>query len=1383
MTKTALKWFAYVAAALMCLLLIVIFFLGFTGPGARFLASQVSSLASSDEQKITISPIHGLLSGNTRIDHVVIEDKAGEYARVEKIAIDWSPLSLFSATFKADQLSAEHIAVTRAPLPAETSEEATGGFSLPIKVDIANIALPSIYLGESLAGGEFELALQGSAKANQQTLNLHVNANRKDNPEASLSAVVDYQPNEDLLGLQAKLFEPQGGLIAKLIGLTGEPSVGLTVDGNGPLSDWSGNLTASVNSNQVFALKATHNLISDGTRRIVVAGGGRPEQLLPDVYHQLFAGETQIDLATTLSDSGKVEIESASIDTGAMLFTALGTYDPNGGNNITANLMGTNGAIDFRLPLTEGYLQALVNGAEITLQGAAGSTRLNSAVSVQTLIHPQTRLDDVRLTATSQNLDIANQSGNIATELSVFQSTMASPDLDRALKAPLKLTAPLALSSGKLAFEGVTLESASIGGTGSGTFDLNTSALATNLRLFILPSVLPADIAERLEGTIAVEAYVARDETGKTSVENLVVKSEVLEADGNLSIDGENIVAKIGGRILDLSKLAPEAQGRIGFALAADGPISAPNFDLNINSASATLAGKALEALRLNAKGIANIEAPQADVTASGTIDNQVIDVQAKVLQGANGTEIPDLNLRVGDNTLVGALQLSPSFLPTGTLKFDAPDVGLLAALAAQKASGSARGDISIASQNGIISATVNAEAPRITSPEVTIDALVANIAIEDLSKLIINGNVSAIRVAASGNDLTNLNLKIQNEASSTKLDLKSTYDNAPLSVKAAVNMSSDPLTIKLDEIIARPKGIDIRLDKPTTVDVINGAARLNNFIIRTGNGRINVNGSAGAQLDLNVALNSLPASLINVFDPSMNATGEISGKIDVKGAATNPNVDYDLNWSNASLAQTQSVGLSTLTINSKGALTNGTLSTTTTATGRDGLSAKASGTIGVMGSNAMALNIEGDIPFGALAGLTAQQGLVVNGKARANITIGGTTSAPDIRGTVATDKASVTDIRRNLTINNLAATVDLTGQSATISRLEGNVAGGGKISGKGSVGFGGAVGMPVSLSITLDRAVYNDGTLVTTTVSGPITLTGDLSSASSLQGDLTIDRTSITIPAKLPTSLTEIDIKRRNAPAAVIEQDAILNRNRGGNGTNSTMNLDLRVRSKTGIFVRGRGIDAQLSGDLTIRGTASDPIVAGGFDMQRGRLEILTRRLDFSRGKISFGGGLIPVLDMEATSNVGGNTVGVAVKGSANDPSFDFFSNPASPQDEVLAMLIFGQSTSNLSPLQIAQLADAAAQLAGGRSTSLLNSLRSNLGIDDLDVSTTASGETSMSAGRYINDRTYIKLEQSGSDGAKASINLDIGRGVKLKGSAGGSTGGAAGIFYEKEY
>jgi translocation and assembly module TamB len=105
------------------------------------------------------------------------------------------------------------------------------------------------------------------------------------------------------------------------------------------------------------------------------------------------------------------------------------------------------------------------------------------------------------------------------------------------------------------------------------------------------------------------------------------------------------------------------------------------------------------------------------------------------------------------------------------------------------------------------------------------------------------------------------------------------------------------------------------------------------------------------------------------------------------------------------------------------------------------------------------------------------------------------------------------------------------------------------------------------------------------------------------------------------------------------------------------------------------------------------------------------------------------------------------------------------------------------LSALQIAQLADAASQLAGGRSSSLFETLRSGLGVDNLDISTDAEGNTAVSAGKYLNERTYIELQQSGDGGGKAVINLDVGRGVKLRGEAGGDGSSGAGIFYEREY
>src|SRR5690606_30574192 len=126
-------------------------------------------------------------------------------------------------------------------------------------------------------------------------------------------------------------------------------------------------------------------------------------------------------------------------------------------------------------------------------------------------------------------------------------------------------------------------------------------------------------------------------------------------------------------------------------------------------------------------------------------------------------------------------------------------------------------------------------------------------------------------------------------------------------------------------------------------------------------------------------------------------------------------------------------------------------------------------GNIGVIGGNGLGLNINGNIPFSALAALTAEQGIVLDGSAKADIAISGTTSAPNIQGTITTENARVTDIRRNLTINNVAATVNLTGQTATISRLQGKLAGGGTINGSGSIGFGTPAGMPVQLTINLD--------------------------------------------------------------------------------------------------------------------------------------------------------------------------------------------------------------------------------------------------------------------------------------------------------------------------
>lgn len=1375
-----LKWFGYIALCGVVLVLLAILFVGFTPIGAKIAATQISSLVSTPDQTIEISPPGGLLTGRLRLDNVTLSDRQGPYAQIDDITVDWSPLSLLAGTFHADLVAARSIEVKRKPLPpTEKKETDSSGSSLPIEIGIDNFSFPDISLGQPLLGRAFELRAEGNLKAASDDIRLSLAASRKDLQDATINADIAYLPNENVLKLKAELREPQGGLLATLLSLPDTPAISIDLNGEGPLSDWTGALSGDVAGSRVLNLSGRHVLATDGARRIEINGGGQPDLLLPPAFRQLFAGETKLDATATLFPQGRIEVGNSTLETGALLLAASGNIDPAGQNDLNANLIGMSGPVDFRWPLENGELQTLIDGVDLSLRGNAEAASLNASASLRNLSLPQGKLDNVKLTATSNDLNLTDRSGTVETALTVSQSSFASPDIDRLVRAPVTIKAPLRVTASAVGFDGTTLESASIGGTINGTFDLAANRLSSAVQLFALPEAL----APKFDTTIALQGDVDLVIGGSTSLRNLAIRSGTLEAAGEVSLDNGAIRANLTGTLPALEKLTPQAKGAASFAIDASGPLSAPDFNISLNSESAILAGRKLESLKVSASGKADPAAPQAKLTASGSLDRQAINVDANVVQTETGTAIPELNVAVGRNVLKGQIQFSPQFLPAGNLSFDFPDLSLLAALAAQQASGDAAGDIVLSNSNGRIAATIKANGGTIRQGKTTISKLAADVTIDDLQALAINGTVKADSINAGAASISALTATIGHSGTTTEFNLGGRYDNAPLVAKGSAETGGSPMTVMIDEFSAAPKGITVRLEKPTSIAIQQGTARISDLTIVTGQGRVVVNGTAGSALDVKVDIRALPANLANAFAAGLDAAGNISGTVGAKGAASDPVVTYDLSWADAAVAQTRAAGLAPLGIKATGRFAGGNLQIDTNVTGQGGMALSGGGSLGIAGNRPISMAFSGNLPFAAVAAQTAAQGLDVSGTAAIDVKISGNAASPVITGSVTTDGTRVTDVRRNLTLNDVGTTITFDRDRAVISRLTGKLAGGGTLSGSGSVGIAGGSGFPADLTITLDRAGYNDGTLVTTIVSGTLTLKGPLLNGLVLGGNLTLDRSAITIPERLPASLTEINVKHKNAPPQVRAQMKALKADQGGSGSSSTINLDLQVNAPNGIFVRGRGIDAELTGNLTIRGTAAVPVISGGFEMRRGRLEILTRRLDFNTGNITFGGGLVPVLDMEAQSSVGSTTVTVTVSGNANDPAFAFSSSPALPQDEVMAQLIFGQSMSKLSALQIARLADAAGQLAGGRSTSLFDKLRSNLGVDDLDISTDSEGQARVSAGKYLNERTYLELQQSGASGAKAIINLDVGRGVKLRGEAGGDGEGAAGIFYEKEY
>lgn len=898
---------------------------------------------------------------------------------------------------------------------------------------------------------------------------------------------------------------------------------------------------------------------------------------------------------------------------------------------------------------------------------------------------------------------------------------------------------------------------------------------------------LRADIAGIRElGPARISAGVAFAGDA-VEINGIALTSSAVAARGDAVFKADTIRLHLGGAIEDLAAFLPQAKGRASFTLDADGPLAALPFTARLETDNAVMAGKTLARLAVDVSAVADPAKPSAKLAATGEIDGQVIDASADVVSDAGRIAIPAIKANIGPNTITGAIRLTQANLPTGKLSFDLPDISLLAALGGQVAEGQIKGSVDLTETDGKISAAVRADGEGITTQGIRLENPAIDLHIPDLLGGQLSGTVRAANIVSGANHLADLDARFTRAGATTDFDVKGSYDGAPLAVAGAFESRSEGMLVTLDEFSASPRKIPVKLSAPVKIATGGDGARIEGLRITTGKGSITVDGIAGDKLDLKIKVAALPASLANTFASDLDASGTIGAEARVSGSPAKPVVDFTVDWQNASTSQVRAAGLPALTVNAKGKLQGSRLAIDTNVRGGGGLTLSARGTVDTGGGQALNLSVRGQLPFAAVASQLAAQGLALKGNADFDLKIAGTATRPDISGRITTANSQFIAIRQNLVFNKVAATVNLSGQTATIASLSGNLEGGGKISGSGTVGFAPGSGLPADLKIKLDRAVYADGRVVLAKLSGELTVTGPLQRGPLLGGTIRLRRADITIPERLPASLANANVKHKNAPADVVRQSREIRADTTSKADGDKaggLRLDMRIIAPRQIFVRGRGLDAELGGEVRITGSSSAPNVSGGFRMMRGRLAIIGKHLDFTTGDLTFGGGLVPYLNMVASTTVNATTLNVNVTGLANNPAFTFTSSPALPQDEVLAQLIFGRESSSLSPFQIAQLADAVATLSGGQRTSLFNKLRQGLGVDDLNVGTDENGGAQVTAGKYINRRTYLEIMQ-GEDPSKSgvAINLDIGKGVKLRGQATQDGGTATGIFFEKEY
>ncbi|GAB5507535.1 MAG: hypothetical protein Rhirs2KO_26980 [Rhizobiaceae bacterium] len=1382
--KKALRTFLYLLLLALVLAGGAVAYFTQTQSGRESLADIASGLASGEGREVRISGLNGILGGHLTAEQIALADNAGAWVVVHNATVNWSPFALIGFAFDADRISAERIEVSRRPVPVES--EAGGGFNLPVTIDVKAIELPDIRLGAGVAGAAAQLAATGSVKVDNAPLTAAAKLalKRIDGVTGSLNAQVAFVPDQNQLDVEIRGSEPEGGVIATLLRLPGTPPVGIEVSGSGPMSDWNARGMFLVSGEPAAEVKLRHQLTDDGSR-ITTNGSGAFAPVLPAGLAPLAQGSTSFAFNGLVRPWDAFTVDELTLRSETIAAEARGSLDPEGFSDFQFTASATGEAVP--LAFGEGDAQAQLAFQAMTGRafGPGDALGFNIAGNLSRFAANGMAAEDIAVEANSDNFDLRTLSGPVAVNAQSAAVGSTIPTVANLLAGAVSLTADGAVTDGtEVAFERLSARSGTLQAEASGRYGVADNSFAIKLSGSVLAAVFPSSAGRFLDKSVTITGTVERDAEGRISLADSEITSGALAVTGSAALDGETVSAEVEGSLTDISKLSEVAAGEAQFSLTASGELGKPEIAAKVASDRMTVAGRELTGLSLDAAVTADPNAPTGDITLAGQIGDDRLDGKASLSTSGGRSEIGDLRLDLGDNKLFGALTLDNAFVPEGSIQFDFPEIGPLAALALLDVTGEAAGAVRFSRDGDAPRVTIEGNIPRLVMDAVSADGVSVSAAAENyLEAPMLSGRLTATGLSTDSADIRDAQLSLVSRGEWTEFDGSATANGTPASTAGRVKFEEGRVTAEIVEAGAQYRGMQAALEAPTTIVVRDGTALFDGLVVSAAGGTATISGSAGEVLDVRASIASLPASAANGFAPSLGAGGTISGTVRIGGTPSDPQVAYDLTWSYGRTAQTLAAGLGAMKITSKGSYTNDLLSFDADVGEGSGLTMKGGGAVDVV-ARSLDAAFAGRVPFSMLASRLAAQGVALNGGADVDLRVGGGFGAPQVNGTVRSSGARLVHAGTGIAVEELAATIDLADGRATIRALDGRLSTGGSIVGSGSVGVDPAQGFPADLNLRIDNGRYTDGRVVTANFDGALALNGSLTGNPLLSGEINLGRSVITIPESLPTSLSQLDVQHRNEISAVARQQAALNPDTGDGGSGA-VSLDLTIRAAQTVIVQGRGLDAVLTGSVRITGPSNAVGAVGQLDLQRGRLDILGRRLDFTSGTLSFSGSLVPYLNFVASTVAEDATVTVRVTGSANNPQFSFESTPSLPEDEILARLLFGKAMSNLSPVQVAQLASAAAQLAGiGGSTTLLQRLRERVGVDDIDVRTDEeTGDTSVSVGKYLNDRTYLSIEKGSQPGSgKAVIDLNIG-GIKLRGEASdsGETGG--GIFYEREY
>lgn len=260
----------------------------------------------------------------------------------------------------------------------------------------------------------------------------------------------------------------------------------------------------------------------------------------------------------------------------------------------------------------------------------------------------------------------------------------------------------------------------------------------------------------------------------------------------------------------------------------------------------------------------------------------------------------------------------------------------------------------------------------------------------------------------------------------------------------------------------------------------------------------------------------------------------------------------------------------------------------------------------------------------------------------------------------------------------------------------------------------------------------------------------------SRLSGEINIIEADIDIASNPEAGIPTLDVIEINRPGEDDEdappEDAPAPRRNG-----STV-LDIAVNADGRVFTRGRGVDAEWSLDMDLRGTSRNPLVFGQARAVRGTLALSGQPFEIEDARIFFDGDPLDArIDLSAVRDTADLSARIRLTGTARDPEVSFSSDPALPEDEILPQVLFGRSVEDLSALEAAQLAASLAALSGRASLDLVDAARAAAGLDRFNVRQDEDGGFLVAGGVYLTRDVYVEVARTGLGQAQTRVEWTV--------------------------